>query len=304
MKLFFILAIFFSTSLFSKDINYTIAVCTTSKLDYAKTCQQRVYKSQNERAFIVKQNGKYYTYLNSYDDYSKVKDAIKSSSNFVKAQGAYPKQISTKILEELKAKNYFIDLDDNNIEEDLYNTSLKEFDLQKKPKKDLKNRKRAVNSIDFDELIIKVDSTSNIMELFAKKDNEKKLLRSYIVATGKNSIKKPMGEGFITEVSLNPIWYPTKDTKKSFEKRGIILPDIVPPNHKYNYMGEAKLNLSHVVDGNATYRIHGTLNEKTLGYNVSAGCIRMKNEEVVELANLIEDFSIIKGFKKVRVILS
>lgn len=49
-------------------------------------------------------------------------------------------------------------------------------------------------------------------------------------------------------------------------------------------MGAAKINLSHRVDGQEVYRIHGTLNENTIGTNESAGCIRMKNKEVVELA--------------------
>ena len=97
--------------------------------------------------------------------------------------------------------------------------------------------------------------------LFLLKNEEK--IKSYIVSTGKDSIKKPLGVGRISQISLNPVWYPTADTKKSFAKKGIILPNVVPPNHKYNYMGMAKLNLTHSVDGNTTYRIHGTLNEKT-----------------------------------------
>ena len=93
------------------------------------------------------------------------------------------------------------------------------------------------------------------------------------------------------------------DTKKAFAKKGIILPNVVPPNHKYNYMGMAKLNLTHSVDGNTTYRIHGTLNEKTLGSNESAGCIRMRNNDVVELAILLEEFANIKTLNKIKVVL-
>ncbi|HJE02963.1 putative L,D-transpeptidase YnhG precursor [Aliarcobacter thereius] len=306
MKFIFLFAILLASSIFAKDEYYTIAICTTSTLDYAKACQDRVLKTQKQKAFIVKENDKYYTNLNIYKNRKDASFDIKSTSNYIKAQGAFPRNISLEIVEKFNLGNYFIDLDkniDNNIEEDLYNISLKEFDKQKSPKNELRYRKRALNSFDFDELIIKVNSKTNIMELFSRKNNQENLLRSYIVATGKNSIKKPQGEGTITAISLNPVWYPTSDTKKSFEKRGITLPDVVPPGHKYNYMGEAKLNLSHIVDGNATYRIHGTLNEKTLGYNVSAGCIRMKNKEVIELANLIEDFSIIYGMNKVRVLL-
>ena len=141
------------------------------------------------------------------------------------------------------------------------------------------------------------------MELFAKNGENEEKIKSYIVSTGKDSIKKPLGVGRISQISLNPVWYPTTDTKKSFAKKGIVLPNIVPPNHKYNYMGMAKLNLTHSVDGNTTYRIHGTLNEKTLGSNESAGCIRMRNNDVVELAILVEEFAKIKNLNKVKVVL-
>jgi hypothetical protein len=57
------------------------------------------------------------------------------------------------------------------------------------------------------------------------------------------------------------------------------------------------------VNGRITYRIHGTLGEKTIGSNESAGCIRMKNSDVLQLAALINDFSDIKGLNKVKVIL-
>ena len=72
--------------------------------------------------------------------------------------------------------------------------------------------------------------------------------------------------------------------KKTFRKKVIELPSVVPPGHKYNFMG-VKINLTHKVDGKIHFRIHGTLNEKTIGTNESAGCIRMKNSDVLELSN-------------------
>ncbi len=204
-------------------------------------------------------------------------------------------------------------------EEELLQVSLNEFDEQnkkelqkqqiikksyeKKVAKPLATKDNIKNIMSYDEIIIKVDSKTNIMELFVKNGQNEKKLKSYIVSTGKHSVKKPFGEGRISQISLNPTWYPTADSKRSFAKKGIALPDVVPPNHKYNYMGQAKLNLTHAVDGNTTYRIHGTLNEKTLGSNESAGCIRMKNSDVVELAKLVEEFAEIKSLNKVRVIL-
>lgn len=202
--------------------------------------------------------------------------------------------------------------------DDLLQISMQEFDnqtnskqkisssYQKKQRASKKPEPLGLNTkelINYDALIIKVDSKTNIMNLYAKVHNEEKMLKSYIVSTGKNSIQKPLGEGGISQISLNPTWYPTEDTKRSFAKKGIYLPNVVPPHHKYNYMGLAKLNLTHSVNGNRTYRIHGTLNEKTLGSNESAGCIRMKNSDILELAKFIEEFANISSLSKVRVIL-
>lgn len=191
-------------------------------------------------------------------------------------------------------------------EEELLQISLKEFDEKKEKPKLVQKEPKNISKLDlkkYDEIIIKVDSKTNIMQLFATSHGVEKKLKDYIVSTGKNSIKKPLGVGRISEISLNPVWYPTADTKASFAKKGIILPNVVPPNHKYNYMGMAKLNLTHKVDGNTTYRIHGTLSEKTLGRNESAGCIRMRNIDVVELATLLEEFAQVKSLNKIKVVL-
>ena len=157
--------------------------------------------------------------------------------------------------------------------------------------------------LNYEELIIEVNANTNLMTVNAKINNELKEIKEYVVSTAKKDVKRPFGEGKISKISLNPIWYPTQDTLKTFRKRGINLPSVVPPGHKYNYMGAAKINLTHIVDGKNTYRIHGTLSEKTIGTNESAGCIRMKNSDVLQLAALINDFSQIKSLNEVKVIL-
>jgi|GEM_PF-1110104 len=205
------------------------------------------------------------------------------------------------------------DISPEDAEELLY-ISMKEFDIQKKPQPKpvfeeksiqqlIAEKKEKTSLYTYEKLIIKVNSTTNTMNVFGKLGRIETKLKTYIVSTGKNSIQKPLGEGSISQVSINPVWYPTEDTKKSFAKKGIILDDVIPANHKYNYMGAAKLNLTHSVDGNTTYRIHGTLNEKTIGTNESAGCIRMKNSDVLELAKLVNDFARVKSLNRVKVIL-
>ena len=391
--------------LFANEKKYTVSVCTTSNLENALVCKKRIYDNTIGEVFIVKQNQKYYTYLNTYDDKEIAKVTIQNASKYVKDQKPYIKEIDIKIVNQIDKRKLFIDMDnpislnttkDNSLknrqkeekefervkpeavnipivsmlpenieilgllpydnqniekneknpetkieyelkseidfgnqssndilsqedEEELLQTSLNEFDEQikkgsknsqtftksyeKKVSKSNLPKEQRRNLNNYDELIIRVDSKTNIMELFAKNGENEEKIKSYIVSTGKDSIKKPLGVGRISQISLNPVWYPTADTKKSFAKKGIILPNVVPPNHKYNYMGMAKLNLTHSVDGNTTYRIHGTLNEKTLGSNESAGCIRMRNNDVVELAILVEEFAKIKNLNKVKVVL-
>ena len=155
----------------------------------------------------------------------------------------------------------------------------------------------------YEQVIVEVDSKTNIMYVKVKIDNQIKEIKTFRVSTGKNSIEKPLGEGNVTKISLNPIWYPTEDTRKSFRKKGIFLPSVVHSGDKYNYMGAAKINLTHEVNGKSTFRIHGTLNEKTIGTNESAGCIRMKNSDVLKVATLMNDFAKSKGMSEIKVIL-
>ncbi|MDD2292001.1 MAG: L,D-transpeptidase [Aliarcobacter sp.] len=155
----------------------------------------------------------------------------------------------------------------------------------------------------YEQLIIEVDSSKNYMVLKGKLDNKIKSIQSYKVSTGRKDIKKPTGEGNVTSITLNPFWYPTDETIEAFKKRGIELPKIVPPGHRYNYMGTAKINLTHIVDGKNTFRIHGTIDETTIGRNESSGCIRMKNEEVTQLATLLNKFSDSKSIENIKVFL-
>ena len=155
----------------------------------------------------------------------------------------------------------------------------------------------------FDNLVIVVNSNNNTMTVSRRGKKLVKVLKTYKVSTAKKDIKKPLGEGNVTSIALNPIWHPTEDTIQSFKKRAIELPAIVPGGHKLNYMGSAKINLTHRVDGKDTFRIHGTLSEKTIGSYESAGCIRMKNEEVIQLVEILNEFIDFKSMDAIKVIL-
>jgi lipoprotein-anchoring transpeptidase ErfK/SrfK len=78
----------------------------------------------------------------------------------------------------------------------------------------------------------------------------------------------------VTEKKVNPSWTPTPAMIKENPK----LPSWVPGGHPYNPLGVRALYL-----GSTAYRIHGTDAPWTIGEPVSKGCIRMYNNDVVDL---------------------
>lgn len=82
------------------------------------------------------------------------------------------------------------------------------------------------------------------------------------------------GKTTVTQKRENPSWTPTPEMFKENPK----LPSWVPGGHPMNPLGVRALYL-----GSSTYRIHGTDAPWTIGQAVSKGCIRMYNEDVLDL---------------------
>ena len=289
MNILFYILVF---SVFSQNIyatNYSISVCTTSTEESANRCKNDILKTIKEDVFILhnENDKKYRTYLGSFSTYKEAKDFLLKSSTYIKKQKPFIKnlgtsaQINTNTIS--KPNEYASAL------ENFYTKKTKLINLDK--------------ISDYDNLIIEVNSNNNIMLLKGSSEQKFINIKSYKVSTAKTNIKKPLGVGNITAISLEPSWYPTQKILRAFRQKGINLPSTVPFGHKLNYMGSAKINLSHRVNGNEVYRIHGTLNEDTIGTNESSGCIRMKNNEVVELASLLNNFASLKSFDNIKVIL-
>jgi lipoprotein-anchoring transpeptidase ErfK/SrfK len=78
----------------------------------------------------------------------------------------------------------------------------------------------------------------------------------------------------VTSKRINPSWTPTPDMMAENPR----LPRWVPGGHPMNPLGVRALYL-----GSSTYRIHGTDAPWTIGTAVSKGCIRMYNEDVLDL---------------------
>jgi lipoprotein-anchoring transpeptidase ErfK/SrfK len=82
----------------------------------------------------------------------------------------------------------------------------------------------------------------------------------------------------ITDKRENPSWTPTP-TMRAENPR---LPMWVPGGHPMNPLGVRAMYL-----GSSAYRIHGTDAPWTIGQPVSKGCIRMFNQDAIDLYNRV-----------------
>ena len=78
----------------------------------------------------------------------------------------------------------------------------------------------------------------------------------------------------VSDKRVNPAWTPTPTMLRENPR----LPRWVPGGHPQNPLGVRALYL-----GSSAYRIHGTDAPWTIGSAVSKGCIRMYNEDVLDL---------------------
>ncbi|MBF0489803.1 MAG: L,D-transpeptidase family protein [Candidatus Omnitrophica bacterium] len=111
---------------------------------------------------------------------------------------------------------------------------------------------------------IDVNKTKN--RLYLKMDSE--TIKEYIVSTGKSDSLTPLGEFVIKYRYPFPTWF----------HHG----KVVEGGSKENLLGTRWLGFNI-----PKYGIHGTIYPELLGQSVSGGCIRMKNQDVEELYDMI-----------------
>ena len=108
-----------------------------------------------------------------------------------------------------------------------------------------------------------VDKSQDILIL--KSDDE--VVKVYTVSTGLNN-STPVGTFKITSKLVDPVWF----------KSGAV----VPPESPANVLGTRWMGFD--ITG---YGIHGTTELDKIGQQVTAGCVRMRNEDVEQLFTLI-----------------
>nr|WP_241832540.1 L,D-transpeptidase family protein [Salinivibrio sp. PR6] len=105
------------------------------------------------------------------------------------------------------------------------------------------------------------------------------------IGIGRVGRETPTMNTYISQKREHPTWTPPQSIREEYKKqRGIILPDVVPagPN---NPLGEHALRLGF---GNGEYLIHGTNKSFGIGLRVSAGCIRLRPDDVAWLFEQVD----------------
>lgn len=112
---------------------------------------------------------------------------------------------------------------------------------------------------------ITVDKSDNVLRLFLGDE----FFKRYTVATGATDDLTPVGTFTIATKLENPTWY----------KTGV---KAIPPGTPKNLLGSRWLGFTK-----PGYGIHGTTIPESIGKHATSGCIRMHNEQVEELYDLV-----------------
>jgi len=118
--------------------------------------------------------------------------------------------------------------------------------------------------------------------LFVYQDGQ--LKKSYPVAVGKMLTQTPVGSYGVTGIVKDPTWHVPKSIQEEMRKQGKTVETEVPPGPKnplgkvFMRIGEPRLGLG----------MHGTNAPGSVPGFRSHGCIRLKNEDALELAGTIK----------------
>ncbi|MGG6295497.1 L,D-transpeptidase [Leptolyngbya sp. AN02str] len=98
-------------------------------------------------------------------------------------------------------------------------------------------------------------------------------LKSYPVAVGRQGWQTPVGSFEVKQMIVDPAW--------QHPFTGEVIPGGTPQNPLGNYW------IGFWTDGTNWVGMHGTPNPETVGTAASHGCIRLYNEDIQELFNLV-----------------
>lgn len=130
-------------------------------------------------------------------------------------------------------------------------------------------------AVTFEDATVRMRIDISERKLYVEEDGEE--IRSFNVAVGTDAHPTPRGGFDVSRMIWNPRWVPPDSEWAKGEKAR-------EPGDPKNPMGRVKIFFRE-----PDYYIHGTNAESSIGTAASHGCVRMLNDEVIELAQLLID---------------
>lgn len=118
---------------------------------------------------------------------------------------------------------------------------------------------------------IEVNKSTNKMYLYSNGE----IVREYTISTGYRSDLTPEGTFFIVNRVVDPMWRHIKGGAKD------------------NPLGPRWHGLRVNGDRGSIYGIHGTIEASSIGRFSTNGCIRMYNDEVMELFDIVREGTVV-----------
>ena len=132
---------------------------------------------------------------------------------------------------------------------------------------------------------IAVAFADRILRVYDPVGNE---LFSCKVAVPRAPMRLPI-KGKVVAIERDPWWTPLPGVREYvLDTEGKMLPETVPPGPD-NPMGPVKFTLSFTASDTAPVSsLHGTNHPEFIGKRATSGCIHLRNERVLALADVIE----------------
>ena len=134
----------------------------------------------------------------------------------------------------------------------------------------------AVTSAAFDQVLV-LHQSRRVTELWRGGE----VVRSWPVAVGTGGSPTPTGQFTIGAKRFEPTW-----VNPAPDRWGEDMPERIGPGPD-NPLGARALNWNRLGGGDTLIRFHGTPNEDSIGEAASNGCVRMFNDDVIEMYDLV-----------------
>lgn len=147
----------------------------------------------------------------------------------------------------------------------------------------------AANATRDNDYLLLVEISSKTLILYQLDRGQRADIKRFPVATPiYPKALPPSLIGIVKKIELNPRWYPTPLTRAAYlKKHGEELPMAIPPGDPRNVLGKAQLVIAYE-NFYLPIRIHGNNDPDSIGKSATRGCIRMFNEDILVLIEIIK----------------